>query len=43
MSPPITSQSMPNTATRTNPLTATKISSESNVDSSIAVRENDRF
>jgi hypothetical protein len=36
MSPPTTSQSMPNTATRTNPLTATKIGSESNVDSSIA-------
>jgi hypothetical protein len=34
MSPPITSQSMPNTATRTNPLTATKITNETIIDAS---------
>jgi hypothetical protein len=36
MSPPTASQSMPNTATRTNPLTATKIGSETNIDTSIS-------
>lgn len=38
MSPPSTSQSMPNTATRTNSLTATKIESEIPMDTSIPVR-----
>jgi hypothetical protein len=37
MSPPTTSQSMPNTLTRPNPLTATKIGSETNIDTSISV------
>jgi hypothetical protein len=36
MSPPITSQSMPNTAPRTNPLTATKNGNDNNIDSTIA-------
>jgi hypothetical protein len=39
MSPPITSQSMPNTATRTNPLIATKVITETNIDPSISVSE----
>jgi hypothetical protein len=37
MSPPTTSQSMPNTVTRPNPLTATKIGSETNIDTTISV------
>ncbi len=47
MSPPSTSQqlisssqSMPNTATRTNPLPATKTTTESTIDTSLSVRRN---
>lgn len=38
MSPPTISQSMPNTAARTNPLTTTTTKSEPNIDTSISVR-----
>lgn len=43
MSPPLSSQSMPNTATRTNSSTAIKTASDTNIDSSIAgsKRKND--
>lgn len=37
LSPPSTSQSMPNTAARTNPLTATKLGPEASLDTSSSV------